>query len=87
MSTRRRDYQAIVSIFCDHGGLRPYFKALEDALYGCLSEIDDARSVRQWMEDQTREMRGERLRLAAIRQALGRVSPSARVRRTPRTSA
>lgn len=87
MSTRAREWQAIVSIATNHAGLKPHFKALEDALYACLSEMDDPRTVRQWLEDTVRELHGERLRLIAVRQAVGRPSPSARARRTPRTSA
>lgn len=85
MSTRERGWTAIVSIASSHAGLNPHFKALEDALYACLSEIDDPRSVRAWLEDTVRVLRGERLRLIALRHAVGRPSPSARALRKRRT--
>lgn len=46
MSTEgERNWSAVISIATEHAGLRPHFKRLEDALYGALSELDDANQV------------------------------------------
>lgn len=66
MLTRERPWTATIVCSSEHAGLKPEFKRLEDALYGCLSEIDDPVHVRDWLRDQVVVLKIERGRLKQL---------------------
>lgn len=73
MSPRRdRPWTAHIVMATEHAGLKPYFQKLEDALYGCLSELDDPRHVRDFLTDTTSHLRWERGRIRRLADSDGR---------------
>lgn len=67
----------MISIATEHAGLRPHFRQLEDRLYACLSEIDDATAVRDFLIDLRDYLTKERIALRVARTIDGRVTRSA----------
>ena len=50
-TTGERNWTAQVVVSCEHAGLRPYFKQLEDELRHVLARIDDPRDVKRYLSD------------------------------------
>lgn len=51
MATRDHGvWTASIVIVCEHPGLRPEFRALENELYRVLARIDDPREVREYLK-------------------------------------
>lgn len=44
-----RDWKASLVIACDHAGLKPEFKKLEDEVYRVLARVDDPRWVANYL--------------------------------------
>ena len=49
-ATGERNWTAQLVISCDHAGLRPHFKALENEMYRVLARIDDPRRVIAYLD-------------------------------------
>lgn len=62
-----RPWRCTITIASEHAGLKPYFAALENSLYACLSEIDDPRQVRDFIEELVAQLQLERGRLRRLR--------------------
>lgn len=44
-----RNWTAQLVISCEHAGLRPYFKQLENELYRVLARLDEPHHVREYL--------------------------------------